>query len=321
MRRAILFYNPHSGQSRGIHAAVEQAAAVLRKAGVEAAVVAIRSATEAAQQARDGVAQGYDTIFAGGGDGTLMDVAQGLVAQGLVAQGSSSAALAVIPLGTANVLAHDLGIPRDAVAAAHAALRAAPLRVSAGKIDCRSSEGAPVTRYFLSVAGVGQDGYLFHKLASSHKRAFGIGAYFFQAFHVWLTHRMEEFPVKTGDAEPQKVTQLLAVRLHNFGGMLRDLAPGASLARPDLRIVLFKTSNRWSYLLYVLRGLLDVRWSVPGVELSDATRISCSTSVSGNPVYIEADGELLGQLPAEISVVPNALTLLVPPDFASRQPG
>jgi YegS/Rv2252/BmrU family lipid kinase len=312
MRRALLFYNPHSGRHRGgLAARVEQAAAVLREAGVEAAVVATLSAAEAGQQARDAVAQGFDTIFACGGDGTIQDVAQGLI--------GSEAALAVIPLGTANVLAHDLGIPGDAIAAARAALRAIPLRVSAGRIKCRNSGGIIVTRYFLSVSGVGQDGYLFHELGPSEKRTFGIAAYFLKALQVWLAHRPHWFSVSGVSASPQQVTQLLAVRLHNFGNLLRDLAPGASLLQPDFRVVLFKTSSRWSYLSFVLRGIFGAKWAVPGVELYNANHIQL-TSDNNNPVYIEADGELLGQLPAEISVVSDALTLLVPPEFASRQP-
>jgi diacylglycerol kinase family enzyme len=320
----MLFYNPQSGQRRDTHAAAERAAAVLREAGVEADVVATLSAVEAGQQAKNAVAQGYDTIFACGGDGTIQDVAQGIIGSG--------APLAVIPLGTANVLAHDLGIPSDAVAAAHAALRAVLLRVSVGRLDCQSldyqsSAGVPVARYFLSVAGVGQDAYLFHRLASRRKRTFGILAYCLKAFHVWLAHRVEWFSSSqfSGSAEnavpSQRVTQLLAVRLHNFGGVLRDLASGASLLREDFRVALFKTSSRWSYLLYVLRGIVGANWAVPGVVLCNATRIVCGIPDTGVPVYIEADGELLGQLPAEISVVPDGLTLLVPPDFASRQPG
>jgi len=122
-----------------------------------------------------------------------------------------------------------------------------------------------------------------------------------------------------GNAEPREITQLLAVRLHNFGNLLRDLAPGASLVRHDLRIVLFQTASRWSYLLYVVRGIVGTTWQVPGVELSNATRVRL-TPHGNDPVYVEADGELLGQLPAEIFIVPDALTLLVPPEFASCQP-
>ena len=311
----MLFYNPHSGQQRGHHRrVVDQVAAVLSEAGVEAFIAETLSHAEAGQQARDAVAQGYDTIFACGGDGTIQDVAQGLI--------GTDTALAVIPLGTANVLAHDLEIPSDAVEAARAALQAVPLRVSVGRVDCQSAEGILVTRYFLSVAGAGQDGYLFHKVAPSEKRAFGIAAYFSKAFWVWLTHRMEWFSVDVSatDAEQrQPVTQILAVRLHNFGNLLRDLAPRASLLRKDFRVVLFKTSARWSYLLYVIRGILGAKWAAPGIELCDASRIRL-TPIGVSPVYLEADGEILGQLPAEITLVPNALTLLVPPGFTARQP-
>jgi YegS/Rv2252/BmrU family lipid kinase len=314
MRRAVLFYNPHSGQRRrDLRAVVERMAAVLRDAGVEASIAETLSAADAGQQARDAVAQGCDTIVACGGDGTIQDLAQGLI--------GTDAALAVIPLGTANVLAHDLGVPSGAVAAARAALRAIPLRVTVGRVDCQSNEGTLVTRYFLSVAGAGQDGYLFQRVAPSEKRALGIAAYYGKALWVWLTHRMEWFSadVSTTDAkEREPVTQVLAVRLHDFGNLLRDLAPGASLLREDLRVVLFKTSSRWSYLLYVVRGIFGAKWPVPGIELCDASRVRL-TPTGVNPVYLEADGELLGRLPAEITVVPSALTLLVPKDFASRR--
>jgi len=313
MRRAMLFYNPHSGQGRGdLRVVVERVAAILREAGVDASIAETLSAADAGQQARDAVAQGCDTIFACGGDGTIQDLAQGLIGTG--------AALAVIPLGTANVLAHDLGIPSGVVAAARAALRAVPLRVSVGRADCQSNEGTLVTRYFLSVAGAGQDGYLFHRVAPSEKRTFGIAVYYGKALWVWLTHRMEWFSadVSTTDAkERAPVTQVLAVRLHDFGNLLRDLAPGATLLRENLRAVLFKTSSRWSYLLYVVRGIFGAKWQVPGIELCDASRIRL-TPAGVSPVYLEADGELLGQLPAEITVVPSALTLLVPKDFVSR---
>jgi len=314
MRRAMLFYNPHSGQRRGDpRAVVERVAGVLGDAGVEASIAETLSSAEAGQQARDAVAQGCDTIFACGGDGTIQDLAQGLV--------GSDAALAVIPLGTANVLAHDLGIPGDAEAVARLALRAVPVRISVGRADCHSGEGILVSRYFLSVAGAGLDGRLFQQLVSGDKRRLGIVVYFATALWVWLAHRMEWFSadVSSSDAKQrQPVTQVLAVRLHDFGNLLRDLAPGASLLNEDLRVVLFKTSSRWSYLLYVVRGILGVEWAIPGIELCDASRVRL-TPVGAEPVYLEADGELLGQLPAEITLVPNALTLLVPEDFASRR--
>ena len=303
MRKALLLYNPHSGpRPQRNAAAAEQAAHALRAAGVEAAIAPILSPAAAARQARDALAHGNDAIFACGGDGTVQDVAQGLV--------GTNAALALIPLGTANVLAHDLGFPRDPAAAARSALTAVPLRIAVGQVQCQSLSGAPLSKYFLSVVGAGMDAYLFHRLERRHKETFGIAAYCAQAFYTWLGHRARWFPVHL-DGEPQPpVTQLLAVRLADFGNVLRTLAPGASLLRNDLRVVLFHSSSRWAFLRYVLRGIVRASWNIPGIELRNATRIACGPPPGADPVYIEADGELLGTLPAEISIIPNALTLL-----------
>jgi diacylglycerol kinase (ATP) len=321
MRRAMLFYNPHSGPKRGNpRPIIERVANVLREAGVEVSVAETVSSAEAGSQARAAVAAGCDTIFACGGDGTIQDLAQGLV--------GTSVALAIIPRGTANVLAHDLGLPHDPVAAARVALRAVPLRIAVGQIACQSvrntdsddAESLLVRRYFLCVAGAGLDGYLFNHVAPSEKRTLGISIYFAKALRVWLLHKMEWFTAdvsSTNAKDRQPVTQVLAVRLHDFGNLLRDLAPGASLLRDDLRVVLFQTSSRWSYLSYVVRGILGGKWHVPGITICDAKAITLAPA-EASPIYIEADGELLGTLPAQISIIPDALTLLVPPSFAAR---
>ena len=320
MRKVLLLHNPHAGANDGHLEAVQRAEEVLRRAGIETTVAATLSSVEVGGQARDAIRAGCDTIFSCGGDGTILDIAQGLIGE--------SAALALIPLGTANVLAHDLSIPKDPARAAQAALDAVALRVSVGHVACCSLDGAPVSRYFLSVAGVGLDGYLFHQIeqqSDSGKKALGLVAYFLKAFQIWWSYPMNRFSVSlsgsAGDAEnvSHTVAQLLAVRVRDFGNVLRELAPGASLLRDDFRVVLFKTSSRWSYLLYVVQGMLGLGRAMTGIELSSATSLRCDAPTSGIPVYIEADGELLGTLPAEIAIVPDALTLLVPHDFASRQ--
>ncbi len=125
MRKAILLYNPASGNKHERRLSdVEAALAVVRSAGVEASTSPTGSSTEAAEQAREAVAAGCDTIFACGGDGTIHDVIQGMA--------GSQVSLAIIPLGTANCLAHDLGLPWDPAAAAKAALDARPRADCAG---------------------------------------------------------------------------------------------------------------------------------------------------------------------------------------------
>jgi len=107
---------------------------------------------------------------------------------------------------------------------------------------------------------------------------------------------------------------MLAVRINFFGGVLRELAPGASLARNDLRLVLCRTGNRALYLAYVFRGIIGMSNGVPGIVLAYGDKVTCRSMPGEKPenIYVEADGELLGRLPITLSTVPDALSVLVP---------
>jgi YegS/Rv2252/BmrU family lipid kinase len=311
MRKAMLLYNPLSGRSIERRLAdVQSALSVLRDAGIEASAAPTRAASDATEQTKQAIAEGCDTIFACGGDGTVHDVLQGMV--------GTKAALAIIPLGTANCLAHDLGLPLSPAKAASAALTGKFRRIAVGRIEYQDFNGGRATRYFSFIVGIGVDAHVFYELDPLSKRRFGMAAYCAKATRLWLTHKMKNFLLETAGEEQAEVSQLLAVRIGNFGGVLRDLAPGASLKRDDLRLVLFRTRSRIAYLRYVLRGLFGTNWEVPGIELVHRTSAACHdlTSTADSPrhsrIFVEADGELLGTLPAEISVVPDAVTLLVP---------
>jgi diacylglycerol kinase family enzyme len=80
-------------------------------------------------------------------------------------------------------------------------------------------------------------------------------------------------------------------------------------------MVLFRTSSRWAYLQYIIRGLVGARWRVSGIDLVHSLKIDCQLlgdAAADSRIFVEADGELLGTLPAAISIVPDALALLVP---------
>jgi diacylglycerol kinase family enzyme len=273
MRKAALLYNARSGGGRRQRDAdLKRILNVLGDAGVEATLVRTQSSVDAAEQARRAIVNGCDTVFACGGDGTVHDVLQGMV--------GSQAALGVIPMGTANSLAHDLGLPRDPAKAVRAALHAEPQRIALGRVKVHGPLGSPVTRYFTVAVGIGVDAHLFYKLHAGTKQRLGMGAYYYKAWHLWCTHCMENFDVELSIAEGDKafhsgVTEMLAVRIRNFGGILRELAPGAALERDDLRVVTCHTASRFSYLLYVIRGLLRANWSVRGVELAFAKTVRC----------------------------------------------
>ena len=314
MRKAALLYNPDSGGSKQRQRELESALAVLRGGKVEAELIPTHSPHHAEEEARQAMAAGCDTIFACGGDGTIHNILQVLA--------TSTVALAVLPIGTANALAHDLGLPINVAAAAKASLVAVPRRIALGRVQYVDFAGNSTSRYFIITAGVGVDAHLFYKLHSGTKQRMGMTAYYIKAWHLWFTYPMTRFVAEYMDASasPQRadVTELMAVRIRNFGGVVQELAPGASLDRDDMRLVLCHTASRAAYLAYVTRGLLRRRWTIPGIELVNSTRVSCAYGTSSAPpqerrkIYVEADGELLGTLPVEINVVPNALTLLAP---------
>jgi diacylglycerol kinase (ATP) len=312
MRKVALLYNPNSGgRASRRQSEVESVVGLLRKANVESALVLCQSSGEAERQAKLAGANGCDTVFACGGDGTIHSVIQGLA--------NSPVALAVLPMGTANALAHDLHIPMRLKDAARAALHGIPRRVALGRIDFRDLQGNPGSRYFVVAAGAGVDAHLFYKLHTGTKRRMGMTAYYAKAWHLWFSYPMTRFAVDlvesgSGQRLQAEVTELMAIRIRNFGGVLRELAPGASLDRDDVRLVFCHTASRWSYLLYVTRGLLGLNWKVRGIDLAYSGHVSCRYSHENSPtkIYVETDGELVGTLPAEITFVPDALTILAP---------
>jgi YegS/Rv2252/BmrU family lipid kinase len=313
MRKAALLYNPDSGGTRRRQRELQTALTVLQSAGVEADLLLTHSQEDARDQARRAIAEGCDTVFACGGDGTINNIAQVLA--------TTPVALGIFPMGTANALAHDLGLPIHLAEAAKAALHGRHRRIALGRITCQSLAGVSLSKYFVLAAGVGVDAHLFYKLHSGAKQRLGMTAYYSKAWNMWWTYRMARFSAEyfeTGAAALQKaeVTEVLAVRIRQFGNIVRELAPGASLDRDDMRLILCKTASRFAYISYVAGTLLRRPWIVPGIELIHSPHFRCdypsNSSPSQRKIYVEADGELIGSLPAEFTMVLDALTLLAP---------
>jgi diacylglycerol kinase (ATP) len=320
MRKAALLYNPNSGGSRQRRPGeLESVLNLLRGSGVEAEIVPTPSSAFAEEKAKKAVNDGCDTVFACGGDGTIHNIIQVLA--------NTPVALAILPMGTANALAHDLSLPMKLLPAAKAALHGRPRRVALGQINYRDLQDNSKRSFFVIAAGIGVDAHLFYKLNPSIKQRLGMTAYYAKAWHMWFSYPMTRFVVEyqeTGSDALKRVevTELLGVRIRNFGGILRELAPGASLDRTDLRLIFCRSSSRFAYLSYVTRALLGGSWNVRGIELAHSARLSCRY-IAGNEapaaqvahekkIYVEADGELVGTLPAEMTVVPDALTVIAP---------
>ncbi len=311
MQRVALIYNPASGQlSSRREAAVQEAVTVLRNAGVQAQAYVTTEAGSATLYARQAVSDGCDTILACGGDGTVHEVLQGIV--------GTDVALGVIPLGTANALASDLGLITSPAKAARILLLAEPTRVSVGRIHYLDGDGNPGSRYFTVAAGVGADALLMSRLEPRLKRRLGYVLYMIEALRILVTHGFPLFETVVpanvnGAVRVVDVSQLLAVRVSSFGGALRNLAPGASLRNGKLSLLAFKTQSRMRYMLFLAAVLAGRHKFAKEVELLETASVECrAPRGSDDSFFVEADGEVLGSLPARFEVVPHSLTLLVP---------
>ena len=321
MRKATILFNPNSGR-RGRDAELNRAIGVIQSAGVRTELTVCRSSQEATDNARCAVADGSDTVFACGGDGTIHDVIQGLA--------NTPVALAILPFGTANALAHDLRIPLHPAAAAEVAFegKSRVRRISLGHVQYEDFHGKTASRYFTVAAGIGVDAHLFYNLNAHLKKRGGMAAYYFKAWQLWATYNMRRFEVEysngSGHKESAQLTELLAVRIRFFGNILRELVPGASLDCNDLRAVMCRTASRNAYLQYVAGAIIGRHWNVKGIDLVSCSEIACklppnkdAAGVETRPhksdrVYVEADGELLGRLPARMTMQQDALSLVVP---------
>jgi diacylglycerol kinase (ATP) len=314
MRQVTVLFNPNSGRPRRDRE-LNHAIGILQSAGLHTELTVCRSSQEATDNARCAVAAGSDTVFACGGDGTIHDVIQGLA--------GTPVALAILPFGTANALAHDLGIPLRPSAAAEAAVAGKVRRIPLGRIEYEDFSGKSSARYFTVAAGIGVDAHLFYKLAAELKKRSGMTAYYLKAWQLWATYDMRRFEVEyangSGQRQRASLTELLAVRIRFFGNILRELVPGASLDCSDLRAVMCRTASRNAYLQYVAGRLLGRQWNIDGIDLVSCSEVVCRLPEKSDDqarnrgrVYVEADGELLGRLPARMTMVPDALSLIVP---------
>src|ERR1700674_1907283 len=272
MRKATILFNPNSGRrGRNRDTELDHAIGIIQSAGVRTELTVCRSSSEATDHARVAVAAGSDTVFACGGNGTIHDVIQGLA--------GTPVALAVLPFGTANALAHDLAIPLRPSAAAQVAVNGRVRRIPLGRIEYEDFNGKSAARYFTVAAGIGVDAHLFYKLTAELKKRSGMTAYYLKAWQLWATHRMRPFEVEytngSGPRQSARLTELLAVRIRFFGNILRELVPGASLDCSDLRTVMCRTASRNAYLQYVAGALLGRQWNINGIDLVSCSEIVC----------------------------------------------
>ena len=254
----------------------------------------------AAEMARQAVAAHPDLILAAGGDGTINEVVNGMA--------GSRIPLGVLPGGTANVLATEIGLGSRMERVARQIQSCVPVRIALGRLY----QGGNPPRYFLLMAGVGLDAHVVSQVRSGWKSILGKGEYWLAGFSQ-LGKTLTEFEVRA-NGQRFRAGFALASRVRNYGGDL-ELARNVNLMEPHFELVLFSGANPFVYLKYLAAAAVGQLERMNGVSV---VRTRQAEFTSEEPVLIQVDGELIGPLPARVEIVPDALTLLAPPQFQQR---
>jgi diacylglycerol kinase (ATP) len=311
VRRAFLIYNPASGRKRKERAeCVARVAAIFRDAGVQVETAPTTAAGSAVRQAQEAAEAGFDTIVACGGDGTANEALNGLMQSS-----AGDVALGLVPLGSGNLMAYDLRLPSDPLAAAQKLLRYQPRAFCPGLVSCQGKNGAQ-QRYFLVAAGVGSDAELMYRTAVEAKERWGRNAYFLEMARMALQGGYPMFQVEWEDEQgvrrQDKAMLAMAVRATRFPGLLRFVNLGSGLMREDFCLLLFRTNKVRRFLSYFAGVATGRNWKVADVDTLHTKWFRCTAQPDvKEDIHSQADGEMLGTLPAELSIAGRSIKLLM----------
>jgi diacylglycerol kinase (ATP) len=277
----VIVFNPVAGRRRA--ALLWRVLDVLAANGIRLDLAETHRAGHAEVLARDAVRGGAPMVVAAGGDGTIAEVANGLMGSG--------ARLGVIPLGTANVLAHELGLPfaPRAVAAALAFGRTRLLWPGVA----HSADGE---RLFVQMLGVGFDAQVVHRLSLPLKRVLGKGAYVLQSLRETERYKFPPVRLRIDDTDVEAASAVIS-KGRLYGGTFL-LAPEARPAEPGFSVVLFGCGGPAAALMYGAALPVGLLGRAPGVRHVRARVVEL---VGNAPLPAQADGDAAGFTPIRVA--------------------
>jgi len=292
-KRATIIYNPISGRKLFRQWRVRKMIRLLEQRGIAATAVATSGPNTGSRAAREAIDAGSEVIICHGGDGTLNEVLQGVAC--------GKATLAVWAGGTANVVARDLNIPRRLDKVADVIATGKTKKICLGKA---TSDGW--ARYFLMFAGIGLDASICRGVMPGLKRLVGQGAFWVSGIQHFIAWPENSFLI-TVDGESYESGFSLIANGKGYGGGIR-IAPGARLDEAAFQVFIMpRSAGRLKYL----RALLN---AVAGSTRTGGrlVKTQCLLADSDGETWVEVDGEPIGRLPMTFTVVPEALTVIIP---------
>lgn len=287
----VIVFNPVAGRRRA--ALLWRVLDVLVANGVRLDVAETHRAGHAAALAREAVAGGTSMIVAAGGDGTIAEVAGVVV--------GTKVRLGVIPLGSANVLAHELSLPFAPRAVAAALAFGRTRRLWPGVMYAGSEK-----RVFVQMLSVGFDAQVVHRLQVPLKQIFGRGAYVLQSLRESVRYRYPPITVRL-DGQEMQATNVIVSKGRFYGGHYM-LAPDARAAEPGFSVVLFSRGGAAAALLYGAALPTDMLARAPGVTRLRARRVDV---IGNEAIPAQADGDAAGFTPLSVMDAAGPIDVVV----------
>lgn len=296
-RRILVILNPAAGRRRRARRRLRRVLAELARRGCAVTLRATAGPGDAERLAR-AAGPGFDLVVAAGGDGTVQEVANGL--------SGSSPVMGVLPLGTANVLACELGLPRRPGRLAACLAEAAPRPIWPGRIKGRLGD-----RLFLCMSGVGFDAAVVACVDPRLKRRFGKFVFLWAILQCLVRHRPRSFTIGIDGAAHRAGAAIIAKTRFYAGRFV--LAPAARAADPLFQVVLFPPGSRRVVLRALAALALGRAHRVPGVRVIPARTASLA---AGGEWAVQADGEIVAGEALSVTIAERPLLIIANPAAA-----
>ncbi len=283
-----VIYNPVAGPK--VVRKIDRVEAYFSGRGVPFEILKTAGPGDATLLAREAAHAGVEAVVAVGGDGTINEAANGLA--------GSATRLAVVPHGTGNVFADEIGLPET--------VEGCLALLSEGKtieIPLARADG----RYFVLMASAGFDAEVVERMASGQKNLLGIGAYVLAGMRHLLRSQPSlwvEFPGR----ERMEAQSVIVCRGKKYGGGV-TMAPAGNLSASSFQVVVLRKAGRWAILRFTLDALRGKHAASPSVLIREATALFVRCSI---PSAAQVDGDYLGPLPVRFEMTDVTLRIVVP---------
>jgi diacylglycerol kinase (ATP) len=290
----VLIFNPVA--KRALIKKASLASYYLQSKGYEVEVLFTEKKGDAEGIAREAIKKSPYLIIACGGDGTFNEVINGI--------SGSEIPVAILPLGTTNVLAKELGIPENIEDAMKIAVAGITKTISLGKITITSTSSA-VHRYFVLMAGIGFDGEAVFGIKEHIKKISGKGSYIYSGIKTLLRYAPVEL-IFNVDGKTYSGYSAVIGKAARYGGNFM-VTPDARLTDPDLHICIFTNKKRLDILRYAFGVITSSH-----LKFRDVIYEKAKTILIEGKAHIQMDGDYFNMTPAKVEVASEMVKLVYP---------